>query len=60
MKIECECLIDKNTGKPLEIEFPDGHDMDALRKFRIAAWEAGRRFRMGFDLMTEEDIIKDV
>jgi hypothetical protein len=47
MKLTMECLVDINTGKPLEIEISDSYEnyMTNIAPLQQAAWESGRRFR---------------
>ena len=49
MKITCECLINSETGEPLEIEIPDDTNMEQFSKFRDKAWESGARFKLGLN-----------
>jgi hypothetical protein len=54
MKLVMECLVDVNTGLPLEIEVPDSYEnfMENIAPLKQAAWESGRLFKMA--LMQED------
>lgn len=57
MKIECECLIDINTGKHLVIEISDSYNnyMENIAPLKQAAYESGVRFRTGLGLNDKDD-----
>lgn len=56
-KLRSQCLIDSNTGEPLELDFPDGFSENEIEEIRIKAWECGTRFRLGLSQGGDEDFL---